>query len=173
MLIARHADALSALQAQFKARTIRKTYLALCVGCLMLNQGIIDQPIGRHPTKRQQMAVLASGRPAVTRYLVKERLSAPDGSRYTLVRAHPLTGRTHQLRVHFAALGYPIVGDALYGSRRDPLTRVLKPRQMLHASELAFVSPATGQEVKVHAPLPDDMRNVLATLLTSPSACDQ
>jgi 23S rRNA pseudouridine1911/1915/1917 synthase len=173
MLIARHADALSALQAQFKARTIRKTYLALCVGCLALNQGIIDQPIGRHPTKRQQMAVLASGRPAVTRYLVKERLSAPDGSRYTLVRAHPLTGRTHQLRVHFAALGHPIVGDALYGSRRDPLTRVLKPRQMLHASELTFVSPATGQEVKVHAPLPDDMRNVLATLLTSPSACDQ
>jgi len=168
LLIARCTEALLALQAQFKARTIRKTYLALCVGHLALNQGVIDQPIARHPTKRQRMAVLASGRPSVTRYLVKERFTGPDGSRYTLVRAHPLTGRTHQLRVHFAALGHPIVGDALYGMRRDPLSRALKPRQMLHASELAFVSPATGLEVKVHAPLPDDMRHVLATLLTSP-----
>jgi len=173
MLIARNQEALLALQSQFKSRVIRKTYLALCVGHFASNQGVVEHPIARHPIRRQQMAVVAHGRPAVTRYIVKERLAAPDGSRYTLVRAHPLTGRTHQLRVHLAALGHPIVGDALYGARRDPLTRALRPRQLLHASELAFISPATGQEVKAYAPLPDDIGSVLASLFNALSALDQ
>ncbi len=173
MLIARHQAALLALQAQFKARAIRKTYLALCVGHFAANQGVIDRPIARHPTRRRQMAVVSGGRPSVTHYTVKERLVAPDGTPYTLVRAHPLTGRTHQLRVHFAAAGHPIVGDALYGSRRDPLTRALKPRQMLHASKLVFLSPATGREVKAYAPLPDDISAVLDSLFSSLSASDR
>lgn len=166
MLIARHQEALLALQAQFKARTIRKTYLALCVGRFAENQGVVDQPIARHPTKRRQMAIVPGGRPSVTYYTVKERFVASDGAPYTLARAHPLTGRTHQLRVHFAALGHPIVGDALYGSRRDRLTRALKPRQMLHASELIFISPATGREIRAYAPLPDDISAVLASLFS-------
>jgi 23S rRNA pseudouridine1911/1915/1917 synthase len=119
------------------------------------------------------MAVIAGGRPSVTHYMVQEYLVAPNGAPYTLVRAHPITGRTHQLRVHFAAIGHPIVGDALYGSRRDPLTRTLKPRQMLHASELVFCSPATGREIRAYAPLPDDFNAVLAKLLSSLSGSDQ
>jgi len=175
LLIARREAAMRALQSQFRARTIKKTYLALCIGQVWPERGMIDKPIGRHPGKRTQMAILAGGREAMTQYVVTEVFAEPRGQGatcYSLVRAHPLTGRTHQLRVHLASIGYPIVGDALYGMRRDPLTRQLRPRHMLHASELTFVSPASGQEVKVHAPLPDDMRRVLDAL-SSPSAPDQ
>ena len=175
LLIARREAAMRALQSQFRARTIKKTYLALCIGQVWPERGMIDKPIGRHPGKRTQMAILAGGREAMTQYVVTEVFAEPGGQGatcYSLVRAHPLTGRTHQLRVHLASIGYPIVGDALYGMRRDPLTRQLRPRHMLHASELTFVSPASGQEVKVHAPLPDDMRRVLDAL-SSPSAPDQ
>jgi len=175
LLIAKHEPALRALQSQFKARTIKKTYLALCVGHVSPERGAIDKPIGRDPSKRRHMAIIAGGREAVTQYVVTEVFAPPGGQGaacYSLVRAHPLTGRTHQLRVHLASIGYPIVGDVLYGMRKDELTRKLRPRHMLHASELTFVSPASGQEVKVHAPLPDDMRRVLDAL-SSPSAPDQ
>jgi len=175
LLIAKSEAALRALQSQFKARTIKKTYLALCVGRVWPERGMIDKPIGRHPSKRAQMAVVAGGREATTQYVVTEVFAAPasqGAACYSLVRAHPLTGRTHQLRVHLASIGYPIVGDALYGTRKDALTRELRPRHMLHASELTFVSPTSGQTVKVHAPLPGDMRRVL-NALSSPSASDQ
>lgn len=174
LLVARHEAALHALQSQFKARAIKKTYLALCVGHVLPERGVIDRPIARDPGSRRRMAIVPGGREAVTEYVVTE-VFVPDGEagpRYSLVRAHPLTGRTHQLRVHFASIGYPIVGDALYGVRKDELTRRLKPRHMLHASELAFVSPASGREVKLHAPLPVDMRRVLEEL-SPPSSLDQ
>ncbi len=175
LLIARHEAALHALQSQFKARAIKKTYLALCVGHVSPEGGVIDRPIARDPSKRRHMAVIPGGREAVTHYRVIETFTCngeEHAARYSLVRAHPLTGRTHQLRVHFASIGYPIVGDALYGMRKDELTRRLKPRHMLHASELAFVSPATGQEVKLHTPLPEDMRRVL-DMLSDPSSPGQ
>ncbi|MCS7054640.1 MAG: RluA family pseudouridine synthase [Thermoflexales bacterium] len=174
LLIARHEAALRALQSQFKARTIRKTYLALCVGRVSPEHGVISRPIGRDPSNRRRMAVIPGGREAVTEYVVIEVFGPDDRlpAAYALVRAHPLTGRTHQLRVHFASIGHPIVGDALYGMRKDQLTRSLRPRHMLHASELAFISPASGREVKLHAPLPLDMRRVLEEL-SSPSSLDQ
>lgn len=174
LLIARHEEALRALQAQFKARAIKKTYLALCVGHVRPERGVIARPIARDPGSRRRMAVMPGGREAVTEYVVAE-VFAPEGEagpHYSLVRAHPLTGRTHQLRVHFASIGYPIVGDALYGARKDELTRRLKPRHMMHASELAFISPASGQTVKLHAPLPVEMRRVIEEL-TPPSSPDQ
>ncbi|BCX03887.1 MAG: putative RNA pseudouridine synthase [Candidatus Roseilinea sp.] len=174
LLVARHETALHALQSQFKARAIKKTYLALCVGHVRPERGVIDRPIGRDPSSRRRMAIVPGGREAVTEYVVTEVFTpgSAAGAQYSLVRAHPLTGRTHQLRVHFASIGYPIVGDALYGVRKDELTRRLKPRHMLHASELTFVSPASGQSVKVHAPLPVDMRRVLEEL-SPPSSLDQ
>lgn len=168
LLVARHTAAQRALQAQFKARAVRKTYLALCVGRLAPPRGVIDKPIARDPGDRKRMAVVASGRAALTRYAVTEVFERSEGNalaQYSFVRAQPLTGRTHQLRVHFASIGAPIVGDATYGARKDPLTRRLAPRHMLHSSELAFVSPSTGAAINVHAPLPEDMRRVLDELM--------
>ncbi len=192
LLIARTNAALQALQAQFQARTIEKTYLALCVGDVMPPAGFIDKPIGRDPGHRQRMAVVASGRSAQTEYTVTQRWKVADADgmaaavltdlgreatvemkskskqapmAYTLVRALPRTGRTHQLRVHLASLGFPIVGDETYGAtRRDPLSRRLAPRQLLHASELRFALPSSGAEFRAHAPLPADFLAVLDTL---------
>lgn len=164
LLVAKTNEALAALQAQFKARMVRKTYLALCVGWVQPVQGTIRKPIARDPAHRQRMAVVAGGRTAVTEFAALETCMSGDGHRYTLVRAQPLTGRTHQLRVHFAALGFPIVGDAVYGARKDPLTRQFAPRQLLHAAAIQFVSPSTGQEVRVESLLPQDMHAALAAL---------
>ena len=167
LLVAKNGAAYRALQAQFKTRTIKKTYVALCVGKLDPARGVIRKPIARDPGERKRMAVVAGGRDAVTQYALTEVFERKDGNRvvhYSFVRAHPLTGRTHQLRVHFASLGNPIVGDAVYGAKKDPLTRQLSPRQMLHSSELMFISPSGGQTVKLHAPMPEDIRRVLDEL---------
>ncbi|MCL5999580.1 MAG: RluA family pseudouridine synthase [Chloroflexi bacterium] len=177
VLLARNETAYRALQAQFKSRVVKKLYLALCVGSVEPPRGIISKPIGRDPAHRQRMAVLIGGREAVTQYAVAEVYTvdkdlqdvAPGGlvkgSRYSFVRARPATGRTHQLRVHFASIGFPIVGDALYGAtRHDPLSRALAPRHLLHASELTFQRPASGQEIHLYAPIPEDMRRVLDAL---------
>jgi 23S rRNA pseudouridine1911/1915/1917 synthase len=167
LLVARNPAAFRALQAQFKSRSIEKTYLALCVGRVQPMRGLIDRPIARDPGNRKRMAVVAGGREAVTRYAVTEvfeRRETAKTTTYSLVRARPLTGRTHQLRVHFASVGTPIVGDALYGMRKDPLTRNLAPRHMLHSSEVVFRSPSSGASVKLHAPLPADMRRVIDDL---------
>lgn len=167
VLMAKTAGALRALQAQFKARDIRKTYLALCVGDVQPPRGVIDRPITRDPFHRQRMAVAPGGREAVTEYAVSDTYAVDGGARrYSLVRVHPLTGRTHQLRVHFASIGYPITGDALYGAtRRDPLSRRMAPRHWLHAHELRFRLPSTGQTLTLIAPLPGDLVAVLAELV--------
>jgi 23S rRNA pseudouridine1911/1915/1917 synthase len=167
LLIARTPSAHAALQAQFKSRAIKKTYLALCVGRVQPERGLINKPIARDPGNRKRMAIVQGGRDAVTKYAVAEVFIRSDGNiarAYSLVRAHPLTGRTHQLRVHFASIGFPIIGDALYGARKDPLTHALAPRQMLHSSELVFALPSTGLEKKLHAPMPEDMRRVIDDL---------
>ncbi|MEO6062102.1 MAG: RluA family pseudouridine synthase [Thermoflexales bacterium] len=192
LLIARTDAALQTLQAQFQSRTIEKTYLALCVGEVMPPAGLIDKPIGRDPRHRQRMAVAVSGRSAQTEYNVTQRWKVADADgvaeaagevlgrasldradrkakqtrmAYTLVRARPRTGRTHQLRVHLASIGFPIVGDETYGAtRRDPLSKRLAPRQLLHASELRFGLPSTGVEFRARAPLPADFLAVLGCL---------
>lgn len=165
LIVAKTVEALSALQGQFKARTVHKTYLALCVGWVQPESGVIRRPIARDPRHRQRMAVIAGGRAAATQFGVIETYALDDSQyRYTLLRAHPLTGRTHQIRVHLAALGFPIVGDATYGSRKDLLTRRFAPRHLLHAAAIEFVSPATGETVRVEAPLPADMHAALEQL---------
>jgi len=166
VIVAKTNAAHRALQAQFKARQVRKVYLALCVGAVQPTRGSINRPIGRHPRQRQRMAVVPSGRAALTHYAVVAQFVRREdpAQTYALVRAQPITGRTHQLRVHFAALGFPIVGDGVYGARKDPLTRQLMPRHLLHAAALAFVSPSRGEHVVVRVPLPEDMLRVLRAL---------
>lgn len=161
LLVAKTDAAYRALQAQFKRREIRKTYLALCVGEVQPSRGLIDKPIARDPSNRQRMAVISGGREALTEFVAAERIVI-ERRPYTLVRAYPRTGRTHQLRVHLASIGFPIVGDLLYGAGRDPLSKRIAPRHLLHASEIRFHLPSTGAEMTLYAPLPDDMRAVLS-----------
>ncbi len=156
LLVAKHDRAQRALQEQFKSRTVDKVYLALVEGHLNPPRGRIDAPIGRDPRERKRMAVVPDGRPAQTEYLVLEVLPTT-----TLVEAHLLTGRTHQARVHFASLGYPIVGDRVYGRRKPTIPLA---RHFLHAYRLTFTLPSTGERVTFTAPLPPDLRAALAQL---------
>jgi 23S rRNA pseudouridine1911/1915/1917 synthase len=163
LLVARTAPALEALARQFRERSIRKRYLAIVRGRVARASGTIDQPIGRHPVERKRMSVHgARARAAVTRWQVVERFADA-----TLVRLAPETGRTHQLRVHLAAMGHPVLGDKVYGTRpagRTPTVRPSCARQALHAEELRFTHPVSGAPVVVRAALPADLEEVLARL---------
>lgn len=154
LVVAKTEGALRALQQQVSARTVRRTYLALAHGIVPAVEGTIDAPIGRHPRHRTRMAVVPRGRAAITRYRVLERL--PDA---TLIEANLVTGRTHQIRVHFAHLGHPIVGDPVYGGRRgDPGIG----RQALHAFRLQFHHPVSGREMAFEAAPPPDFTDAVA-----------
>ncbi len=161
LLVARTAAALEALAKQFRSRSIDKRYLAIVRGSLKPASGMIDRPIGRHPRERQRMSVRSRrGRAAVTHWTVLERLPGA-----TLVRLRPETGRTHQLRVHLAALGHPILGDRVYGVRRAVAAGgPTYARQALHAAEIGFAHPASGERIVVRAPLPADLETILAAL---------
>jgi 23S rRNA pseudouridine1911/1915/1917 synthase len=158
LLIARTATALAALGDQFRRREVGKDYLALVWGTPRPARGVIDRPIGRHPVQRKKMAVQARGRVARTRYEVLEQFA-----RTALVRAHPETGRTHQIRVHLAAIGHPVVADALY-ARGHPRQAELMARQALHAEAITFRHPATGAPMRITAPLAADFAAALAGL---------
>lgn len=148
---------LRGLQEQFRKHEVWKTYSALVVGRLQPERGVIDAPVGRHPRERGRMAVVRlGGRPARTQYEVA-KVYGP----YSLVEAHPLTGRTHQLRVHFAALSHPVAGDPVYGRGVADLGLT---RQFLHARALRFLDPGTEEVVEVESPLPEDLRLVLDRL---------
>ena len=162
LLVARTHAALEALARQFRERTVEKRYVAVVRGTLAREHGTIDRPIGRHPRERKRMSVRSRrGRPSVTRWSIVERLP-----RATVVRLAPETGRTHQLRVHLAAIGHPIVGDQVYGTRRsgrrggDPEF----PRQALHAEAITFAHPSTGARLTIRAPVPPDMQQLIETL---------
>ncbi|HDQ71977.1 MAG TPA: RluA family pseudouridine synthase [Chloroflexi bacterium] len=159
ILVAKDEATRQALQRQFKRRQVEKTYLALVEGQVQPKEGIVDAPIGRDKHHRKRMAVVRSGRPARTRYRALEYFP-----RQTLLEVHPYTGRTHQVRVHLAWLGYPLVGDPVYGHRRQPL---LEERHFLHASELIITHPATGEPITLEAPLPPELDVVLRQLRRS------
>ncbi len=154
MVVARTAAAAESLKAQFKARTVEKRYLVLVKGLLTPAEGVIDAPIGREARERKRMAALPGGRPAQTGFRV---LWA--GGAYTWLEAQPYTGRTHQIRVHLAAIGHPVTGDTVYG-RRDRTVG----RMALHAWRLAFDHPTTGARMTFTAPVPADLRAPLAML---------
>jgi 23S rRNA pseudouridine1911/1915/1917 synthase len=156
MVVAKNDRAQRALQRQLKDRDVRKTYLALVRGVPAPREGTIAAPIGRHPKNRKKMAVVADGREATTRYRVREEIA---GGQYSLLEVEPVTGRTHQIRVHLAAVGHPVVGDATYGR---PSAAV--GRQFLHAHKLAFAMPLGRRTVEFESPLPADLREALSQL---------
>jgi 23S rRNA pseudouridine1911/1915/1917 synthase len=167
ILVAKNEKVRRALQRQFKDHLVQKAYLALLDGHLQPAWGRIEAPVGRDPHHRQRMAVLAGGREAVTEYHVLEQFSHQTGQvagDYTLVEAEPLTGRTHQIRVHFSSIGHPVIGDAVYGRRK---CRLPVSRQFLHARRLRFKHPLTGEHLELEAPLPEDLATVLELLRTA------
>jgi 23S rRNA pseudouridine1911/1915/1917 synthase len=157
IVVAKNDRALQFLQDQFKARTIKKVYLALVEGIVEPREGIIDAPIGRSKTDRKKMAVTRDGRSAQTRYRVRQIYHQPDLS---LVEASPETGRTHQIRVHFAWLKHPLVGDEIYG--RHKLIVPIE-RHFLHAASLTLTLP-NGETHTFISKLPDDLQSVLDQL---------
>lgn len=157
IVVAKNDRALQFLQDQFKARTIKKMYLALVEGIVEPREGIIDAPIGRSTTDRKKMTVTREGRSARTRYRVRQIYRQPDLS---LVEAYPETGRTHQIRVHLAWLNHPLVGDAVYGRQRSS---VPLERHFLHAASLALTLP-NGEARTFESKLPDDLQRVLDQL---------
>jgi len=159
MVVAKNDRAQRALQRQLRDREVHKTYLALVHGVPRPREGSIEAPIGRHPKNRKKMAVVAGGREATTRYRVREELG---GGRYSLLEVEPVTGRTHQIRVHMSALGHAIIGDATYGKHSDFIAR-----QALHASKLAFAMPLGGRAVEFESPLPPDFRAAVERLRTA------
>jgi 23S rRNA pseudouridine1911/1915/1917 synthase len=179
MIIAKNGMALQNLVAQFKNRTVQKEYVALVWGKVEPEKGIIDRPIGRHRSDRKRMSsvhFLHKRREAVTEWGVKERfaLDAVAGNRrwVTLLSLRPRTGRTHQIRVHLADLGYPLVGDKVYGrKRKSAMAKVAVvpaldefPRQALHAEKLVVDHVRTGQRMDFCAPFPKDLQDLLVFL---------
>jgi 23S rRNA pseudouridine1911/1915/1917 synthase len=167
LVVARSVEAQTALVAALAAHEVEREYLALCTGA-MTGGGTVDEPIGRHRTQRIKMAVRSDGRAAVTHYRIEKRFRA-----HTLARVRLETGRTHQIRVHLAHVGYPIVGDPVYGGRRrlpagatPELVAALAGfrRQALHAARLEFVHPKSGKQASFEAPLPQDFRQLLGVL---------
>ena len=167
MVVARTPETHTALVSELQQRTVKREYQAIVTG-VMTAGGTVDKPIGRHPRKRVQMAVVDNGKDAVTHFRVINRFRAHTHICVTLE-----TGRTHQIRVHMAWLKFPLVGDPVYaGHARSPggisptLLEKLRsfPRQALHASALTLVHPGTGKKVSFHTPLPDDMQALLVAL---------
>lgn len=153
MVIAKTDRAMSSLVQQMKNKVVLKEYLVLVHGKLKAKQGIIDAPIGRDPKERKRMAVVATGRPARTHFEVIQELD-----NYTLVKARLETGRTHQIRVHFASIGHPVAGDKVYGPSKIEL---LLNRHFLHAYRLGFRSPSKQQWMEFESPLPPDLIKAL------------
>jgi 23S rRNA pseudouridine1911/1915/1917 synthase len=171
LIVAKNGRAHHELSRQFKTRSIQKHYLALVAGTPKANQGRIDLPVGRHPVERKKMSTRSNrGREALTLWCVRERFTGA-----TLLDVELKTGRTHQIRVHCQAMGFPIVGDSVYGWKgasrnisagNSVLQTVFKSvrRQMLHAWRLGFNHPADGRALSFEAPLPDDMALLLDRL---------
>ena len=163
LVVAKNDETHVALSVQFATRKVEKIYHAILCGDLPHDRGEIRAAIARHPSHRKRMAVDDGGREARTGYRVLERLRAA-----TLVEAVLHTGRTHQIRVHFQFLGFPLVGDATYGNRQNErladLTGYTAQRQMLHAYRLAFIHPRTAKRLSFEAPRPEDFLDALAAL---------
>ena len=191
LLVAKTPPALHVLSTQFAQRTVEKTYLALVHGLPAREQGLIDAPIGRHAKRRKEMAVrreAGQGRDAMTRYDVAERFVTDRTRRsvcgFALVKAYPQTGRTHQVRVHLASIGQPLLADPLYGresvigpgeiyGRRLPAGHATAPvltRHALHASQLAFDHPQSGARLRFQCDLPSDMQAALELLRQAAAA---
>ncbi len=154
IIIAKNAPAWENISRQFKMREVNKTYLALVRGRLEPEQGVIEAPLGRHPVRRKIIAVVEGGREARTAYRVQQYFKG-----FTLLQVVPQTGRTHQIRVHLAAIGFPVMGDPVYGINWPRLQR-----QFLHAYKLGFKLPSNNEFREFSAELPRDLEEVLGRL---------
>ena len=141
---------------QLKEHSIHRRYAAVCHGVLQKEEGTIDKPIGRHPTDRKKMAVNEKGKTAITHYRVIKHFE-----KYTYIECELETGRTHQIRVHMASIGHPLLGDAVYSSLSSPYKL---EGQVLHAQTLGFIHPSTGAYIEVEASLPDYFTRLLQVL---------
>lgn len=157
LVIAKDAESLEKLSAQFRRREVSKEYAALVWGRFRQRTGTMSGAIARHPVHRQRMALRAHGREAVTRYEVSEEFGEAS-----LLRCFPETGRTHQIRVHLAAAGHPILADRQYGGARSATTLIR--RQALHAASITFHHPVHGDALRVTAPFPADLRDAIESL---------
>ena len=168
MVVARNESGMQSLSEQISSRSIKRIYQAFTVGKIE-KSGKIEAPIGRHPKNRQKQAVIDSGREAISHYKVIESFGS-----YSHVEVSLETGRTHQIRVHMNHLGFPLIGDPLYGRRRrfaknthQKLREIIEsfPRQALHAAQLSFIDPATSKEVTFQSNLPSDLVELRENLL--------
>lgn len=161
IVVAKNESALRHLQAQFKQRTVGKQYLALVDGQVQPPTALIEAPIGRDPRQRKKMAVIPFGSSHSSRDAQTQYTTVTSYDDHTLLRCELFTGRTHQIRVHLAYIGFPIVGDKVYG-RRKPTIRL--GRQFLHAAVLRLQRPSDNQELTLHAELPPELEAALQTL---------
>jgi 23S rRNA pseudouridine1911/1915/1917 synthase len=158
LVVARSPRAYDALVTELANRDVERSYVALVWGHLASRRGVIDAPIGRSAARRTRMAVRDAGKPARTEYAVRQEFDRPV---CTLLDCHLETGRTHQIRVHLAAIGHPVVGDGTYGGAREPL---VLDRPFLHAASLAFDHPVTGKRLQFEEPLPNELQSLLDQL---------
>lgn len=156
LVVAKNDNAHNILAHQLKEHSMTRVYYALVEGIVKQDEGIVDAPLGRHPVEKIKMAVVRDGRSAVTRYRVIKRYRTQ-----TLVECVLETGRTHQIRVHMAHIGHPVVGDPVYGHKKQ---RFKLEGQLLHAKKLGFIHPSTNEYVEFESPLPDYFVKVLTIL---------
>ncbi|HBA54013.1 MAG: RluA family pseudouridine synthase [Syntrophorhabdus aromaticivorans] len=155
ILVAKDPKTQELLSDLFKERAVEKTYRTIAEGLPERDDGVVEGNIGRHPANRKKMAVLAKGgRSAMTRFTVIQRLRG-----YAYIEVYPRTGRTHQIRVHLAHIGHPVVGDETYGKR----AKHISDRPLLHAYRIAFVHPVSGLQVTIEAPVPDDIERFIVS----------
>jgi len=156
LVVAKNDNAHNSLAMQLKDHSMTRSYLALVEGIIKQDEGSIDEPIGRHPKDRIKMAVVENGKKAITHYKVIERFE-----NNTLVECNLETGRTHQIRVHMAKIGHPLVGDLIYGFKKQ---RFNLKGQVLHAKMLGFIHPSTNKYMEFVSPLPDYFENLITKL---------
>ncbi|MBR0464483.1 MAG: RluA family pseudouridine synthase [Clostridia bacterium] len=145
LLVAKNDFSHQALAEQIKAHTVERAYQAIVIGRLKTPEGDVSGPIGRHPTDRKKMAIVPGGREAHTHYILREELKGSS-----LIEARLTTGRTHQIRVHMASIGHPVLGDPVYGPKNSPYP--VTGGQLLHAFRLGFIHPVTGERMLFEAP---------------------
>ena len=156
LIVCKNDMAHNSIAAQLKEHSINRVYHAICYGDIPEEEGTIHKPIGRHPVDRKKMAVNEQGKDAVTHYKVLKRFG-----KYTYISCKLETGRTHQIRVHMASIGHPLLGDEIYSSRSCPFKL---QGQCLHAMTLGFVHPRTKEYIEINAPLPEYFKHLLEIL---------
>jgi 23S rRNA pseudouridine1911/1915/1917 synthase len=165
LVIAKTASAFDHLQRQFKERTIQKAYLAIVHGEVAPEKGEVRAPVGRLPWSPDHFGILPGGKEAVTEYFVHRSWMRAVGKLrdpFSLIELHPLTGRTHQIRVHMKHINHPLLADYLYAGRKVARAdRLWAPRIMLHAWKIQFLHPTTGSTLALEAPIPDDMESIM------------